>query len=187
MCAAEGYSTAPKSSLICLCCHGRHPTPPTGAHCIQCSLFYRKWIFFSALVVTHRKGQIHFCLGFPDQSCLHSDNTTCTVKSPAFRTCQNYCVCIAVLLNTFQKAYDSEHAQGFWKCKPRSELLGPYSSVRFRIFTYSLVYLHFAYSEKKEIKGQGYCSVSNCLLVSAKTRITIFIYIFHPHTKKLRF
>lgn len=122
--------------------------PPTGAHCVQCSLFYRKRIFFSALVVTRRKGQIHFCLGFPDQSCLHSDNTTCTVKSPAFRTCQNYCVCIAVLLNTFQKAYDSEHAQGFWKCKPRSELLGPYSSVWFRIVTYSLVYLHFAYSEK---------------------------------------
>lgn len=122
--------------------------PPTGEPCIQCSLFYRKWIFLSALVVTHRKGQIHFCLGFPDQSCLHSDNTTCTVKSPAFRTCRNYCVCIAVLLNTFQKACDSEHAQGFWKRKPGSELLGPYSGVRFRIFTYSLVYLHFAYSEK---------------------------------------
>lgn len=108
MCVTEGYSSAPKTRLIFLCCYSGHPNPPTPrAPCIQCSLFYRKWIFVSALVVTHRKGQINLCLGAPDKNCLHSSDTVLAQQSPAFMTCQNYCACRAVSLNIFQNACDS--------------------------------------------------------------------------------
>lgn len=145
MCAAEGYSTAPKSKFICLFCYGRHPKTP---HRSTLHTMLEKDFFVCFGSDTQKRSNI-FLLGISwSKLPAFIQHCTCTVKSPAFRTCQNYCVCTAVLLSAFQNACESEHAQGFWKCKPGSDLLGTYSSVQFRNFIYSLVYLHFAYLEK---------------------------------------
>lgn len=123
--------------------------PLAGTPHIQCPLSSFPDSLLSVFSGNMQEGTNEFLLGIfwsklpAFTPCIH-----CTVRSPAFRICQNYCVSIAVLLNTFQNARAYEHAQSFCKCKLRLEQLGTHSSVQLRNFLCSLVYLHFAYVEK---------------------------------------
>lgn len=183
MCADEGYCTAPKSRFICLCCCSRPPKPPTGAYIIL--PFTENAFFLFALVVTQKRTNV-FLLGVSwSKLPAFIRHCACTVKSPAFRTCQNYFVCTAVLLNIVQNAWKSA-CQGFLEVQTQIRAVGHLQQgtlqefhIFFGIFAFWLFWKH-------EIEGQGHCYGFNCLLASAKIRIPIFVYVFHPHTMKVK-
>lgn len=154
----SGLKAFSQKSQMTILCHKRlfctkeiylsmllQQTSRNTPHTMSSFIFFQTLCLY--LVVTCKKEQMYFCLGFSGQSCLHSHSAFIAALL-AFRVCQNYCVSIAVLLNTFQNARACEHAQGFCKHKLRLELLGIHSSVQFRNSLCSLVYLHFAYLGK---------------------------------------
>lgn len=101
------------------------------------------------------------------KAACHIRHCGCSVKSPAFRTCQNYCVCTAVLLNIVQNAWKSA-CPGFLKVQTQIRAVGHLQQgalqefhILFGIFAFWLFWKH-------EIEGQGHCYGFNCLLASAK-------------------